>query len=60
MARRRGCVQQMGRLVEESGCNYVIGSFAWGTLPHQQALRSLQLFAQEVMPAFSRGAASGA
>ena len=38
--------EQMGRLIEESGCNYVICSFAWGTLPHQQALRSLQLFAQ--------------
>jgi alkanesulfonate monooxygenase SsuD/methylene tetrahydromethanopterin reductase-like flavin-dependent oxidoreductase (luciferase family) len=44
--------QQMGRLVEESGCNYVICAFAWGTLPHQQTLRSLRLFAQEVMPAF--------
>jgi len=48
--------EQMVRLVETSGCNYVIGSFAWGTLPHQQTLRSLQLFAQEVMPAFSGGA----
>jgi alkanesulfonate monooxygenase SsuD/methylene tetrahydromethanopterin reductase-like flavin-dependent oxidoreductase (luciferase family) len=45
--------EQVVRLVEESGCNYVICSFAWGTLPHQQALRSLRLFAQEVMPAFS-------
>jgi alkanesulfonate monooxygenase SsuD/methylene tetrahydromethanopterin reductase-like flavin-dependent oxidoreductase (luciferase family) len=44
--------EQVGRLVEESGCNYVIGSFAWGTLPHQQTLRSLQLFTEEVMPAF--------
>jgi alkanesulfonate monooxygenase SsuD/methylene tetrahydromethanopterin reductase-like flavin-dependent oxidoreductase (luciferase family) len=45
--------EQVGRLVEESGCNYVIGAFAWGTLPHQKSLRSLRLFAQEVMPAFS-------
>jgi alkanesulfonate monooxygenase SsuD/methylene tetrahydromethanopterin reductase-like flavin-dependent oxidoreductase (luciferase family) len=45
--------EQVRRLVEESGCNYVICSFVWGTLPHQQALRSLQLFAQEVMPAIS-------
>jgi alkanesulfonate monooxygenase SsuD/methylene tetrahydromethanopterin reductase-like flavin-dependent oxidoreductase (luciferase family) len=44
--------EQIGRLVEESGCNYVICAFAWGTLPHQQALRSLRLFAQEVIPAF--------
>ena len=45
--------EQMGRLVEASGCNYVICAFAWGTLPQNQTLRSLQLFAQEVMPAFS-------
>jgi alkanesulfonate monooxygenase SsuD/methylene tetrahydromethanopterin reductase-like flavin-dependent oxidoreductase (luciferase family) len=50
--------EQMGRLVEESGCNYVICAFAWGTLPHQQTLRSVRLFAQEVMPAFSGRAGS--
>jgi hypothetical protein len=35
----------------------VICSFAWGTLLHEQALRSLRLFAEEVIPAFteSRG-----
>ena len=47
--------EQIGRLVEESRCNYVICAFAWGTLPHLQTMRSLQLFAQEVMPAFSGG-----
>jgi hypothetical protein len=25
--------EQVGRLVEASGCNYVICAFAWGTLP---------------------------
>jgi alkanesulfonate monooxygenase SsuD/methylene tetrahydromethanopterin reductase-like flavin-dependent oxidoreductase (luciferase family) len=45
--------EQIARLVETSGCNYVVCSFAWGTLPHDQALRSLQLFAREVMPALS-------
>jgi alkanesulfonate monooxygenase SsuD/methylene tetrahydromethanopterin reductase-like flavin-dependent oxidoreductase (luciferase family) len=44
--------EQMGRLIEDSGCNYVICSFAWGTLPHQQTMRSLRLFAREVMPGF--------
>jgi len=49
--------EQMQRLLEVSGCNYVICSFAWGTLPPEQALRSLRLFAGEVIPAFteSRG-----
>jgi alkanesulfonate monooxygenase SsuD/methylene tetrahydromethanopterin reductase-like flavin-dependent oxidoreductase (luciferase family) len=45
--------EQLGRLIETSGCNYVVCAFAWGTLSHQQTLRSLRLFAQEVMPAFS-------
>jgi alkanesulfonate monooxygenase SsuD/methylene tetrahydromethanopterin reductase-like flavin-dependent oxidoreductase (luciferase family) len=45
--------EQLARVLEVSGCNYVIGAFAWGTLPHEQALRSLRLFAEEVMPAFA-------
>ena len=45
--------EQMARLLEVSGCNYVICAFAWGTLPHEQTLRSLRLFAEEVMPAFA-------
>ncbi len=51
--------EKMTRLVATSGCNYVICCFAWGTLPHEKALRSLQLFAAEVMPAFARAAAPG-
>jgi len=45
--------EQMARLLEVSGCNYVICAFAFGTLSHEQALRSLGLFAAEVMPAFT-------
>ena len=47
--------EHMARLLGISGCNYVISAFAWGTLSHEQALRSLRLFAEEVMPAFPRG-----
>jgi len=47
--------EQVAGLVEASGCNYVICSFAWGSLSHQQTLRSLELFATEVMPAISGG-----
>ena len=49
--------EQMTRLVAASGCNYVICSFAWGTLAPAAARRSLELFASEVMPAFAEGAA---
>jgi alkanesulfonate monooxygenase SsuD/methylene tetrahydromethanopterin reductase-like flavin-dependent oxidoreductase (luciferase family) len=48
--------EQMARLLEVSGCNYVICAFAWGALPHAQALHSLRLFAEEVMPAFAGSA----
>ncbi len=48
--------EQVVRLLEETGCNYMICSFAWGTLTGEQALRSLRLFAQEVMPAVANGA----
>jgi alkanesulfonate monooxygenase SsuD/methylene tetrahydromethanopterin reductase-like flavin-dependent oxidoreductase (luciferase family) len=45
--------EQLARLLAVSGCNYVLGAFTWGTLPHAQALHSLRLFAEEVMPAFA-------
>jgi alkanesulfonate monooxygenase SsuD/methylene tetrahydromethanopterin reductase-like flavin-dependent oxidoreductase (luciferase family) len=52
--------EQLTRLLDVSGCNYVICAFAWGSLPHEQALRSLRLFAEEVMPAFiTEGGAAG-
>jgi alkanesulfonate monooxygenase SsuD/methylene tetrahydromethanopterin reductase-like flavin-dependent oxidoreductase (luciferase family) len=34
----------------ETGANYFICSFQWGDLRHEQALRSIELFATEVMP----------
>jgi alkanesulfonate monooxygenase SsuD/methylene tetrahydromethanopterin reductase-like flavin-dependent oxidoreductase (luciferase family) len=45
--------EEMLRLVAASGCNYVICSFARGTLSREQSLRSLRMFADEVMPTFS-------
>lgn len=45
---------QVERLIEQSRCNYVIGAFAWGTLPRERALCSLELFAERVMPEFSQ------
>jgi hypothetical protein len=40
------------RHFEESGGNYLMGSFAWGALTPEQSLHSIDLFAREVMPAF--------
>jgi alkanesulfonate monooxygenase SsuD/methylene tetrahydromethanopterin reductase-like flavin-dependent oxidoreductase (luciferase family) len=56
-----GTVQrQVARLLEESGCNYIICSFAWGTFPHEQILHSLRLFVEDVMPAFTGNVAPAA
>jgi alkanesulfonate monooxygenase SsuD/methylene tetrahydromethanopterin reductase-like flavin-dependent oxidoreductase (luciferase family) len=40
----------------ETGCNYVVGQFAFGDLTRDEALRSIQLFADEVMPALKASA----
>lgn len=37
----------------ETGSNYFVASFQWGDLTHAEALRSLELFAREVMPRVS-------
>jgi len=39
--------------LDASGANYFVGTFAFGNLTTEQVLRSLRLFAEEVMPAIS-------
>jgi alkanesulfonate monooxygenase SsuD/methylene tetrahydromethanopterin reductase-like flavin-dependent oxidoreductase (luciferase family) len=51
--------EQIAEYVETSGCNYLVVQPHFGTMTHEQAQRSLRLFADEVMPAF-RGATVGA
>jgi alkanesulfonate monooxygenase SsuD/methylene tetrahydromethanopterin reductase-like flavin-dependent oxidoreductase (luciferase family) len=43
--------EQLGSYLQKSGANYFIGSFAFGSLPIEQVLSSVDLFAREVMPA---------
>src|SRR6204780_4403542 len=38
-------------LVAETGCNYIVGQFVFGDLTRDECLRSIKLFADEVMPA---------
>ena len=33
-----------------TGANYFVGAFQWGDLSHEQAMRSIELFTNEVMP----------
>jgi alkanesulfonate monooxygenase SsuD/methylene tetrahydromethanopterin reductase-like flavin-dependent oxidoreductase (luciferase family) len=51
-----GSPDTVTRLVREhlrlTGANYFVGSFCFGTLTTEQTMRSLRLFAEEVMPAF--------
>jgi len=42
--------------VETAGINYLVCGLAFGTLPFDAALRSADLLAREVMPAFQEGA----
>ena len=42
----------------ETGCNYVVGQFAFGDLTLDETLRSIDLFAREVMPALRQAAAA--
>ena len=46
--------EQVKQHLEITGSNYFVASFAFGSLTHEQAMNSLQLFAGEVMPAFER------
>lgn len=40
---------------EQTGCNYILLAFAWGSLTQAQSERSMELFAERVMPAFDSG-----
>lgn len=42
--------EQIQRLVSESGINYFVGSFAWGSLSPQESQRSLDLFTSHIVP----------
>lgn len=40
------------KMVQEQGINHVFGSFGFPGLPHEKVMRSIELFAGEVMPHF--------
>lgn len=44
---------EIARQIDAIGVNYLIGSFYFGTMAHDDALRSIALFADQVMPAFA-------
>jgi alkanesulfonate monooxygenase SsuD/methylene tetrahydromethanopterin reductase-like flavin-dependent oxidoreductase (luciferase family) len=42
--------EQLAAQVERSGVNFILTRFAFGNLSHEHSLRSVELFAAEVMP----------
>ncbi len=46
--------------VAESGCDYVTGQMVFGDMTREESLRSIGLFADQVMPAFRTPAAQAA
>jgi len=46
---------QVSDVIEATGVDYIAGSFAWGTLSRDDALRSVDLFDTEVIPAVRPG-----
>ena len=42
--------EQLALQIEKSGVNFVLTRFAFGDLPHAHSIRSIELFAREVMP----------
>jgi len=40
----------LARQLADTRCNYVVGQLAFGDLTREQSLRSISLFADEVMP----------
>jgi alkanesulfonate monooxygenase SsuD/methylene tetrahydromethanopterin reductase-like flavin-dependent oxidoreductase (luciferase family) len=44
--------EEMHTTVDVTGVNYLLGSFAFGALPHASVMQSMELFAERVMPDF--------
>ena len=45
---------EVERHLAASGANYFVGRFVYGNMSFDAALRSIELFAHEVMPHFAR------
>ncbi len=51
-------LEQVKSTVDSTGINYLLSSFAFGDLQPAQYMRSIDLFAKEVIPAFAASPAS--
>lgn len=46
--------EEVKKHLDITGSNYFVGSFAFGNLTTEQAMNSMRLFAEEVIPTFQR------
>ena len=46
------CVRRIRQLQQEHNIQYFGANMAFGKMPHSQVMRSMELFAREVMPHF--------
>jgi alkanesulfonate monooxygenase SsuD/methylene tetrahydromethanopterin reductase-like flavin-dependent oxidoreductase (luciferase family) len=46
--------ERIEREIEQTGANYYVPRFAYGNLTHEESVRSLELFTNEVMPHFQK------
>jgi hypothetical protein len=44
--------EEVRKHLDITGSNYFVGSFAFGNLTTEQAMNSMRLFAEEVIPTF--------
>ncbi len=50
--------RELAEVVRESGINYLMLVFSFGDLAPERAMRSMDLFVREVMPALRAGGAA--
>ena len=48
--------ETLAQQIEETEVNYILAQMAFGNLPHNDEMRSLELFAEQVMPKFQSAA----
>ena len=46
------CIERIRRLRDDHHVHYFGANMSFGTLEHEKVMRSMELFAKEVMPAF--------
>ena len=57
--RRRREIRYRERFHQRGSSNYFLCSFQWGDLDHEPAMRSIELFSDEIMPRHAKNPKEG-